>query len=97
MDAMQQEMQCKSSVMVWEVVVEVKQETVKGVLEECPDQIAEQEAYRRLSKRRCRNADFEKHTQGCTNVSVERWQRVVPKCELNRGAEVEVDGNGQPD
>lgn len=67
---------------------------MKGVLEEGPDEVAEQEARGRLSEGEEGDAGLQQGTERSTRVHIKGRQCTISECKLDGRAEVEVDGNG---
>ena len=93
-NSMQQEVHGQSNGVIREVVVDVEEEPVQQVLQESPDQVADEEAYRGLNERREGNGSYRDELQRGERVREERRERVVAEGELQGGAKIHVRSDG---
>lgn len=92
MDTMQQKVQCQEYRLVRQVIVDVEQESVEGIFQDGPHDVAEEEAEHGLDI----GIDWERKEGGQRQSGIDgEWRERAG--ELKDGAKAEIDGYGQPD
>lgn len=96
MYTMQHEVQGKGRWVIRKIVVQVEQEAVQEILQQCPDEIAEEEEAGGLDNGRQGDRGYHEKPEGSENIHVERGQRVVTEGELQYRAKVYVGSDRHP-
>ena len=95
--AMHEEVQCDSSGVVGEQLVDVEQEAVEDVFQDGPHEVSEEEAQHRLHNGRNGNVYHHEELQRRGRVLGEEGQGVVPEGKLHERAYENVTRDGQPE